>query len=207
MYNYQWFFQGTVQRIIDGRTLDVSINLGFHVWKIIPIKFNRLRIFVPNERLYYFLNENLKGKKIYLNTIKNRDRFGSEKFFAEIFIDSEIFPIAEDKEELLSLRVLNRTLATGVRPITNKTEELININDFLVKQGLAEYVESPQIPLCNRPPRGPEEISDGTEDGQKTKDANNSSWGRSPSERSGSYSNSEGVHPRIFKRILPRVQG
>jgi hypothetical protein len=60
-----------VQEIIDGRTLKVWIDLGFETWKIITMKFNRIKIVYPlnpNEKTetVNFLETNLKRKTVYL---------------------------------------------------------------------------------------------------------------------------------------------
>jgi hypothetical protein len=155
LHVYQWFFQGTVNMILlGGRIIIVAVDLGFQTQKTVSIGFNRLKIFLPNDRLYYFLEENLKSKKIYLHTIKNRDRFGEKIFFAEIYIDPENFPVA--KEKSLNLRDINRSLATGVQPLMERVNGLINVNDFLVEHGLAEYVERDNLPLRHGSSRGSE---------------------------------------------------
>lgn len=148
MHHYQWFFQGIVHDIAEGKTLNVTVDLGFKTWRIISARFNRLKIFLPNDQLCYFLEDNIKNRDLYLNTIRSRDRYGVERIFAEFYIDPENFPIAGDKE-ILSLREINRSLATGERPAINKVEGLININDFLVKQRLAEYVEHSYLHTTN----------------------------------------------------------
>jgi hypothetical protein len=114
LYKYQWLFQGIVQDVSDGRNLTVVVDLGFQIQKITSIGFNRLRIFLPNDSLNYFLGNYLKNEKIYFHSIKGRDRLGGEKFFAEVYVDQGKFPT--EKSEPLSLKEINRALATGLRP-------------------------------------------------------------------------------------------
>jgi hypothetical protein len=203
LHVYQWFFQGIVQDIVDGRTLVISVDLGFQTWKAIPIKFNRLRILSSNDQLYCFFRDHLKDKRLYFHTIRNKDRFGGERFFAEFYIDLENFPVI--KEKSLSLREINLTLATEkMKPeSTGKVDGLININDFLVRYGLAEYVDN--IPLRHGPSRRPAQVSDGIEDREETGHPNYSSRSRPPSERPGPHPNAERIRRPLFKKILRRM--
>jgi len=154
MFQHSWFFRGIVKEIIDGRTLTIWADLGFDTWKIIPVRFNRLRVNQPlnmDSEIVKYLQAELKRKKIYLQTTKSK----GGNFFAEIYTNDS--PI----ETGMSLRDLNKTLAGKITPSdSGKIEGLTNINDLLVKKGLAEYAFT-NLPVHNRSPRERGEIQQG----------------------------------------------
>lgn len=156
MFQHSWFFRGIVKEIIDGRTLTIWADLGFDTWKIITVRFNRLRVNQPlsmNTEIVKYLLTELKRKKIYLQTTKSK----GGNFFAEIYINSDNSLI----ETGMSLRDLNKTLAGKTAPSdSSKIEGLININDLLVKKGLAEYAFT-NLPVYNGSSRERREIQQG----------------------------------------------
>jgi hypothetical protein len=151
MFNHKWFFQGKVIEINDGQTFTLWIDLGFETWKKILVRFNRLRIkefpgITENTQVFKYLEQNLKGKKIYCQIFKTKGQNKIDRFFAEIYVHPGDIP--------LKLKDINKSIAD-----THRIDGLINFNDLMVNQDFATYIDfhnrdnDVKISLCDRPAR------------------------------------------------------
>jgi hypothetical protein len=214
MFNYQWFYQGVVQDIIDGRTLNLWVDLGFYTWRTIQTRFNRLKVFLPSNpaektKTVLFLENSLKRKKVFIHVIRKKDYYGTERFFTEVYINQEDFLTPNNNSKIeMSLRDINRALITGNRPSGSvyKIDGLLNINDYLVKEGLAEYVDFSKPPLRNGPPRRPEQVPQNINNSQETGNSIDTSGSRPATEGEAPSRYPEEFRPRFFKKVFNRVQ-
>ena len=136
MFSHKWFFQGKVIEILNGQTFVIWLDLGFETWKKIQVRFNRLRIkeFSDNSEntsVFKYLEQNLKGKKIYCQIFKTKDQYKLDRFFAEIYIHPGDIP--------LKLNDINKSIAD-----THRIDGLINFNDLMVSQNFATYMNFPK---------------------------------------------------------------
>lgn len=122
MFIHRWYFKGFINQIIDDQTMSIRVDLGFDVWKIISVRFNRLKI-EEGKNTAEFLKQYLVGKKAYFQIFKRKDY---DLFYAEIYCSPGDLPI--------QLKDLNRGLKNPYR-----IDGFINVNDILVSQGYASY--------------------------------------------------------------------
>jgi hypothetical protein len=144
MFFHKWFFQGKCINIIDGQTILIWIDLGFNIWRRVRVRFNRIRMkaYAPDTEnqsteianLINYLEQNLKGKQVYCQIYKKKDRIGLNKYFAEIFI----------QPENLSMRLvdINRDIANS-----HRIDGLVNFNNLLVGQGFSAYIQFNKKPV------------------------------------------------------------
>jgi len=146
MFHHKWFFQGKCTRIIDGQTALIWIDLGFNIWKKVKVKFNRIRMkaYAPAlenqateiNNLINYLEQNLRGKQVYCQIYKKKDRLGFNKYFAEMFIQPENLP--------MRLVDINRDISNS-----NRIDGLVNFNNLLVSQGFSSYIQFNKKPMSN----------------------------------------------------------
>jgi hypothetical protein len=133
LIQHRWFFNGKIIKIINGLTVIIWLDLGFGTWKKQLIRFNRLKVKgIPSQNEIdsstKFLEENIKNKHAYFQVFKRKDynNNGFDKYYAEIYMQPGDVPI--------QLKDLNKNFNNPYR-----IDGLINLNDVLVSQGLAEY--------------------------------------------------------------------
>jgi hypothetical protein len=130
----EWAFTGRVLEVINGRTVKVGIDLGFEVWKKIPVQLNRIFVNTPppdsdikdTSETARFLETHLRDKEVLLTTIRKKNRFKSVYYLAEIFI----------VPGSLNIRARDINLAIN-NP--SKKDGYVNVSDVLVHMGLAKY--------------------------------------------------------------------
>ena len=88
MFNYT----AHVDRVIDGDTVDVSIDLGFDIWHKVRLRLNGLDTPEKNTELgktvAAFVKSELEGKDIVISTLKP-DKYG--RYLVEITKDGASF--------------------------------------------------------------------------------------------------------------------
>jgi hypothetical protein len=82
---------------------------------------------------------------------RKKDKYENSRYFSEVYIDPLDIPAfkKEPKEKELTLRDINKALMR--KTPTYDIEGLINVNDLLVKKGLADYADFSKPPMI--PPR------------------------------------------------------
>lgn len=112
MLKNQYWYNGTIARVVDGDTVDVIIDLGLSVYHHTRMRLARIN--APEtrgaERLHglaskHYLQTQIEGQEVLIQTIKDRKgKFG--RYIAEVF-----------------------------------DAEGVNINDLMVENGYAKYVK------------------------------------------------------------------
>jgi hypothetical protein len=143
----EWFFTGRVLKVINGRTIQVEVDLGFEVWKRVNIQFDRIWVDSPppdsgiedRSETVKFLETHLKNKDVSIVTLRKKNRFKSIYYLAEVYIAPRD----------LEIQALDINLALN-SPF--KREGLLNVSDVLVRRGLADYSarEIPRIVVKRR---------------------------------------------------------
>ena len=139
MLTHRWFYQGKVVKIIDGQTVEIWVDLGFEIWKKVLVRFNRIRSKDSGLTIEQgispepgvgsrFLEQHLKNKDVYFQIYKKKDFNGFDRFFAEVHMTPGDLP--------LRLKDVNKTVNNP-----NRVDGLVNLNDFLVGQGLATFIQ------------------------------------------------------------------
>jgi len=107
----------------------VWLDLGFGTWKRQLVRFNRLKVKEPNtDTTAKFLEINIKNKQAYFQVFKKKDYNynGLDRYYAETYMQPGDVPI--------QLKDLNKNFNNP-----HRIDGLINLNDVLVSQGLADY--------------------------------------------------------------------
>ena len=179
MFSHKWFYQGKVLEIIDGQTFVIWIDLGFEIWKKVPVRFNRLKmkdLSGPLEAIAFkYLEQNLKGKKIYCQIFKTTGPNKFDRYFGEIY--------TPPGDISMKLKDINKNIAD-----THRIDGLINFNDLMVSQGFSTYMDfhkkgnHAQIPVHNGPARQPANVRNNSGRGLEKGPQIDSSGGRSPTQ-------------------------
>lgn len=180
MFNHKWFFQGKVIKIINDQVIIIWIDLGFEIWKKVQVRFNRIKsksdpIISPDAGPSFavkFMEQNLKGKRIYCQIFK-KNYNGVSIYFAEIYTTMGDIP--------LRLIDINKNISN-----VHRIDGLINFNDTMVSQGFSIYIQSKKdlnnakILVRNRPSRQDFKLRNNPESGHDRGPKSDSSWGGLP---------------------------
>jgi hypothetical protein len=154
MFNHKWFFQGKVIKIINNQAVVIEVDLGFGVWKMVTVGFNRIRpksypALIENHSIdspaVKFMEQNLKGKQIYCQIFK-KNYNGINRYFAEIYTQAGDIP--------LKLMDINKNMSNS-----HRIDGYINFNDVMVSHGFSVYIQfkkdliNAKFPVYDRPPR------------------------------------------------------
>lgn len=120
MYEYQ----AVVNRVIDGDTIEVSIDLGFYIRWITPVRLYGINAAETNstdpaERAMAvlakkWLTKQVDGKKVRLQSVKPKDKYG--RYLAEVWLTSGM-QTRSVNDQMVKLELAKPWDGHGMKPV------------------------------------------------------------------------------------------
>jgi micrococcal nuclease len=124
MYNYE----AIVDRVIDGDTVDLSVDLGFNVWVKQRIRLDGIDTPEKNTNLGAGLTVYMKGlleKKSVLLVVSKKDKFG--RYLGKIFLGDT----TSINDKLINLGLAKVYYGTSKVGVWTEEELAKNIDEYL----------------------------------------------------------------------------